>query len=858
MSRKWGRIAEYALGDILEEYSTGRRSRLWLCRQVLSTILPVVKLNPEGPMFSAFGNDVRYAARALAKNPGFAAVAILALALGIGVNAGIFTVLNGAALKQLPTPGANQLVSVYQELRGKIERNVHGSNSMFSTPEYEDYRDHNHVFTGLAAYEPFLQATRGGDRPEQLWGQLTSCNYFEVLNEPPALGRVFTASDCAAPGASAVVVISDALWRNSFGGDANIVGSKVILNRRLFTVAGVAKPGFTGTEAMAAQFWVPFSMQGALDPAYDFYGGNWSWLALLGRAKPDVSLEQVRADLAVIAARIDADQANRSTRLDVFRATLLGMPEERQATSIVGGLSLAGAGMVLLIACANVANLLLARAAGRQHEIAIRLSVGATRWRLIRQLLTESMLIALVGGGLGCLLAFPAFNAIVRVIEEHLPHGSPVLTFNVAPDWHVLTYALILTFATGIVFGLAPALRASRPDVSGALARRAGGGFLRQTLVGVQVAVCMVLLVAAGLLLHGLWVAQTVDPGFSMKNIATVSFGLEGQGYTTERAAAFQRQLGQRLEAAPGVEVVSESRSTPLGDEHYGTQFTIQGEAQPRNVQINWVSPEYFSVIGLPILRGRNFTKTEAETGAPVAILTESTARHFWPNQDPLGKTLRDGDGKRELEVVGIAKDAQVSKIGYSDTIYLYLAPGPKEQMRMQWMVRYAAGFGPAATAIRDAVASLDPDLLVDVQPLEANLDLWRSISRIVASLAGSLGALALLLASIGIYGVVAFAVSRRVREIGIRMALGADGGDVRNLILRQAMMPVAVGGLIGIAGCVAVSKLLSSMLFGVSSYDPVTFVGVPLMLLGVALFASYIPARRAVRIDPMVALRYE
>ncbi len=368
----------------------------------------------------------------------------------------------------------------------------------------------------------------------------------------------------------------------------------------------------------------------------------------------------------------------------------------------------------------------------------------------------------------------------------------------------------------------------------------------------------MVLLVAAGLLLHGLWVAQTVDPGFSMKNIATVSFDLRGQGYSAERAAALQRQLRQRLEAAPGVKMVSESRSTPLGNEHNGTQFTVQGESEPRNVQINWVSPEYFSVIGIPILRGRNFTKAETESGAPVAILTEFTARHFWPNQDPLGEILRDGEGKRELEVIGIAKDAQVAQIGYSDTIYAYLAPGPKDQMRMQWMVRYAAGFAPAATAIRAAVGSIDPDLPVDVQPLEANLDLWRSISRIVASLAGSLGALALLLASSGIYGVVAFAVSRRIREIGIRMALGADGGDVRNLILRQAMAPVAVGAVIGIAACAAVSKILSSMLFGLSSYDPVAFIAVPLILLGVALLASYIPARRAVRIDPMVALRYE
>jgi predicted permease len=868
---RFRRSAESALGDLMEEWSAGNGSPRWLWRQAVSMLWPgtggshVAYPQKENDMnmLSTFWSDLRYAARTLRKNPGFTTVAVLAISLGIGVNTGIFTVLNGVALRPLPLPGASDIVSVYQSIRGLKSRNVHGAPSFFSWPEYKSYRDDNHVLSGLAAYSPFLAVTLGGQQPQQLFGQLASCNYFEVLNEPPALGRAFSASDCAVAHEGAVVVLSDNLWRTTFAADPAIVGTSIVLNRQPFMVIGVAPAGFQGTEPIPAAFWAPVTMQALLERGTDWFEKpDMSWLVLLGRTKSGVSRSQVRADMAVIAGRIDQLTPGRKTKLQIETGTFLSMPEARKYITIVGVVLLAAVGMVLLIACANVANLLLARAASRQKEIAIRLSVGASRGRLIRQLLTESMLIALLGGALGSLIAVWSFEAIMDFILSHLPHGTPPLAVGVGPDIRVLGYALLLTLITGIVFGLVPAWQASRPDVNTALKQsgiggKSADGFLRHALVGTQVAVSMVLLIAAGLLLRGLYQAQTIDPGFEMKNVAVVSFDLRGQGYDDARAGLFQRQALDRLAALPGVDTVAEAGNSPLSDSHRGTVFSLPGQPGDYQVELNEVSPEFFSLLGIPIVRGRNLTGTEARTGAPVTIVTESTARRFWPNQDPIGKIVRMDD-KSDMQVIGVAKDAQVSHLARSNETFLYLPAGPKQQVRMQLLVHGVDGFASMAAGIRAAIHSIDHGLVVDVARLEDNLEFWRGPSRIAAILAGALGALGMLLACVGVYGVVSYAVSRRVREIGIRMTLGADAHEVRSLILRQAMRPVAIGALVGIAGCAAVSQILSGMLFGLSSHDPVAFVVVPLVLLSVALAASYIPARRATQVDPMIALRYE
>jgi macrolide transport system ATP-binding/permease protein len=810
--------------------------------------------------------DARYGLRTLWRSPGLTIAAVLAIALGIGVNVGVFSVLNGIALRLLPIPHAEQIVSVNQIFHGRFTRNTHNGANRFSYAEYLDYRDHNHVFTALVAYDDSIQATLAGGTARQVLGTAASCNYFDVLREHPAQGRGFVGSDCAAPGENAIVVVSNDFWRGSFAADPSFVGKRITLNRNVYTVVGIAPPGFTGTEPIASAFWVPITMQKTLEPGLDRLADeNLSWLALLGRTQPGVTMQQVHADLEVIAGRLDQRHPGRTTSLVIRKATFFSSPEEREFLIPVASVVLAAFALVLLIACANVANLLLARASLRNKEIALRLSIGASRWRLVRQLLTESLLLALAGGLLGSLVAFWSSRTITRFVMSHLPHDLPSnLTLNAAPDTRVLAFALVLTLLTGVAFGLIPALQSSRLDLNTAMkgdgtscaSGKKGGRFLLNALVGAQVAVCMVLLLAAGLLLRGLYYAQTVDPGFEDKNVAEVYLNLRVQGYDEHRATAFIGRLLERIRALPGVVEVAQAECAPLSHDFSADHFTVPGRADKVGIEYNHVSPNYFSLVGIPIVRGRGFTPTEARNPSGV-IVTESTAQRLWPGEDPLGKTLRGSTGG-DYSVIGVAKDAQVSHLGKLDTSYLYFLAGPEDDSRSYVLVRYATGFEDVSNDIRQAAKSLDPDVSVDVIKLEDNLEIWRAPSRIVAALSGALGALALLLASIGVYGMVSYSVSRCVREIGIRMAVGANGADVVRLVLRQAMRPVLIGALVGMALCAGVSQVLSSMLFGLSAHDPIAFICVPVFLLAVALIASCIPARRAMRVDPMIALRCE
>jgi putative ABC transport system permease protein len=815
-----------------------------------------------------FAQDLRYGARALAKNPGFTIVAVLAVAIGIGVNAGIFSVLNGVALKLLPVPAADQIVSVDQIFSGKIHRNVHGEPGLFSYSEYKTYRENNRVFSGLLAYAPFIgEVPLGGETPKPLMGAATSCNFFDVLQERSALGRPFVEGDCSAAGANAVAVLSDELWRSQFAADPDIVGKTISLNRTRFVVIGVTASGFRGLDPWPSEFWVPVTMQEALEPDRDLLPeDNTGWLALLGRVSPGVSLDQVRANLSVIAARVDQQYPERITRLVIHRATFLGRVEERSVAFGVGGVVLAAVGLVLLIACANVANLLLARASARQKEITIRRSIGGSRWRIVRQLLTESLLIAFLGGMLGSVMVFWSIGGIAHYLLAHLPKEMPQLVWDVSPDPHVWAYALVLTAVTGLVFGLAPALHATRQDLSAALkgdattllGKTASGGKLRSTLVGVQAAVCMVLLIAAGLLMRGLYSTQTAEPGFEMRGMVQARFDLSSaRGYDAPRAQTFQREFIARVAALPGVDEVEQARVMPLGDQFLGTEMTPTGETEPRQCEFNIVSPGFFAMLGMPIVRGRTFTDVETRTNAGVLVVTESTARQLWPGREAIGQTLR-GEEKKEYQVVGVVRDSQASHLGQSNGLFVYMPAGPKEQRTAQILVHSANNDGATINAIREAVRALDPDLIVDVTNLEDNLELWRTPSRIVAALSGVLGALALLLAAIGVHGVVSYAVSQRIREIGIRLALGANGRDVMSLVLWQAMRPVAIGGAIGIVLSAAVSQVLSGVLYGIGAHDPIAFVGVPLFLVVIAILSSYVPARRASRLDPTEALRHE
>jgi predicted permease len=591
---------------------------------------------------------------------------------------------------------------------------------------------------------------------------------------------------------------------------------------------------------------------------------NMSWLAMIGRKRPGVSIDEVRADLGVIAGRIDLRHPGRTTSLAIQTATFFSSPEERQFLIPVASVILASFALVLLITCANVTNLLLARASVRQREIALRLSIGAGRWRLVRQLLTESLLLSLAGGVLGSGLAFWTFTRILHFVTEHLPADFPPLAVNVAPNLQVLAYAFLLTLVTGVVFGLVPALRSSRLDLNSSMrgdvalsgSGKRGGRFLLNALVGIQVAVCTVLLLAAGLLLRGLYYAQTVDPGFEIRGVATMFLNLGRQGYDPAHATQFMNRFRDRLRDVPGVTEVAQAECAPLSHDFSADEFTVPGQPGTTVIEYNHVSPGYFSVVGIPIVRGRAFMPQERHD-SPGVIVTESTARKIWPDQDPLGKVLRESSG-REYSVIGIAKDAQVAHLGHANTSYLYFPAGPDDDSRSYVLVRYGTGFSDVAKSIRDVAHSIDPAVAIDVTRLEDYLDVWRAPSRIVVALSGALGALALLLCSIGVFGMVSYSVNRSVRDISVRMALGANEVTVMRHVLWQAMRPVLIGAGAGVVLGGAVSGVLSSMMFGLGTHDPVAFICVPLFLLTVASVATFIPARRAMQVDPIVALRCE
>ena len=525
---------------------------------------------------------------------------------------------------------------------------------------------------------------------------------------------------------------------------------------------------------------------------------------------------------------------------------------------------MAAFGLVLLIACANVANLLLARATGRSREIAVRLSLGASRGRVVQQLLAESVLIAVIGGVLGSVLATWSFQSLVAFAVSALPAGALSLAIDPSPDVRVLGFALVATLASGVLFGLVPALQASKPDLQTAMksdmtgAGRRSGSRLQGTLVGTQVAVCMVLMVSAGLLLRGLYATQTVEPGFMYENVAVASFDLTGAGYDAARASVFQRQLVERVGSLPGVEAVAQVARAPLSEGRMGGMARLPGQ-ESFPMAFNVASSDYFSLIGIPIVSGRTFTDAELAPASGAMIVTEATARRLWPDRDPIGQTLIMGIGQDvEHRVVGIAKDAQITAIGEITSNYVYLPANSGAPGTLQLLARSSVDFAATAAGIRAAVADLDPGLVANVVPLEANLDLWRTLAGLVSTLSTSLGVLALALASVGVYGVVAYAVGRRAREIGIRIALGASARSVVGLMLKRTMRPVVVGAVIGIVAAAGASRILSGVLFGVSPLDPVGLGAATLFVLAVALVAGVVPARRASRVDPVTTLHYE
>jgi predicted permease len=813
------------------------------------------------PIVSHLLQDLRFAVRLLRKAPGFSLTAIVTIALAVGVNAAIFTVLNAAALQGLPVPAGDRLAAVTISFEGEGKRGVSGAPSMLSYAEYEAIRDQSRAFDGVLAHAgDFNLVTLGGAEPRSVLATLATCNYFDVLGLRPAAGRTLNPSDCAA-GAPGTAVLSHQLWQTAYAGDPSVIGRTVSLNRAPFVIVGVAQAGFTGTGLLAEDLYVPISFQTTLNREQDLLSNaNVSWLVVMGRMKPGTSLASVRADLTVIAARLSAALTpGRTARLAAGYVTLSSLPEVRTLVLTVGGVILAAVTLVLLMACANIANLLLARASARRREIAVRMALGAGRRRLVQQLLTESLVLAAIGGLAGFIAASWTSRTVVRYLLDNMPPGVSPLVFDPQPDWRVALYAVGLTTLTGLAFGLMPALQSTRRDLGVdfrdvTATDRRDSRKLQNTLVTLQVAVCLILLLSAGLLARGLYRAHTIDPGINMANVTVVGYDLPNAGYKAPAAAAFQRHVIERVAALPGVTAVAQSGAMPLSDSHTEMRFGFPGTDRSMHFEFSPVTPSYFDLLHIPIIRGRNFTPAEVESEAAL-IVTESTARRLWPGVDPLGQALTLE--KTTLPVVGVVRDAQVSRLGRTDESYLFLPAGPSSQTRVRLLVA-GAGSAPAAGPIRAAIAGLDPQLAVEITRLEDNLERWRAPSKLVAALSTTLALLALVLACTGVFGTVAYTVSRRVREIGIRVALGAAHEDVLRLIVRQGMRPVVIGMVIGLAGAAAVSTVLGSMLFGLSPHDPVSFVLVPATLFAIALTACYVPARRALRVEPTTALRTE
>ena len=819
-------------------------------------------------MLSNLWGDIRYGFRTFRRSPAFAVAAIAPIALGIGINTGVFSILNSVALRPLLTPDSNELVSIHQQFQGVKQRQIHGSRSMFSLPEYRAYRDRTRTLSGLMAYSRPWTLALGGESAQEIEGVVVTCNYFDVLHVRPLLGPGFTASNCERPDAPPSLILSHALWMRAFAGDPDIIHKTISVSGQSVAVAGVAPEGFDGIDIMKAAFFAPVALRAALRPDEKFLENPAvSWLSLTGRRTKGTGIAEVRAELTVIAGEIDRQQPGRTTSLNITPATSLSLPEARRDILTLAPVVLMAFGLVLLIACANVANLLLARAAGRTKEIAVRLSVGATRGRLMQQLLTESLMIALTGAIAGSLLAWWTFKGLLALVLSALPGTIPPLSVDANPNVTVLWFGLGLTLITALVFGLAPALQASRQDVQtvlkqdGAGSGRRAGGWLRASLIGVQVAVCMVLLVSSALLFRALYAAQTTDPGFEYRHVSVASFDLRGPAYDDRRRAVLHQQLMDRLRALPGVEDVAQATKIPLSPGRHSTMFRLPQSDAWHEINTNTVSPDYFSLIGIPILRGQTFLPEEIGNTSRAVIVTEATARRYWPGVDPIGRTLVMGLGPNKevpLEIVGIAKDAQIGTVGQTESSYMYLPPGPEAERRLTLLVRGGGDFTAVASGVRELTRQIDPALVVRVNRLEENLDFWRTMSRLVSGLSGSLSLLALVLASLGVYGVVSCIVSRRIREVGIRMMLGATSRDVQAMILRQTLVPVAIGAAFGIAGAAAASRILESILFGVSPLDPIAFIGAPMFLLAVAAAAALLPARQVLRRDPMSTLRYD
>jgi putative ABC transport system permease protein len=801
-----------------------------------------------------FVADLRYGARLLSRSPGFAFVSIAALAIGIGANLTIF----GFA-KELLLSAPRGIADPDRVARAFTNRF-----SSTSQPNYEAYRDGNHSFVALAAFRAESVNLRTEGSPEQLFGLVVSGNYFPALGSSAAIGRTLAPSDDR-PGSPGVVVLSDRSWRLRFARSPTVLGQTLTINGRLETIVGVAQPTFTGTMApLVPEFFMPLVQSSRAATGS---------VQMIGRLRPGVTIGQAQADLTTLATQLTPEQTDIRVRpmVTVYAARAL-TPELAQPAAIFTGALLAVVGVVLLLACVNIANLLLARSADRSREISLRLALGASRSRLVRQLLTESLLLSVIGGAAAAVLTLLAARPIAAAVAS-LPTPVPFgLAFIF--DWRLAAAAMGLAVATTLVFGLVPAMRSAKSDVLPALkegATTAGPkrSKLRAVFMTIQVAMSTLLLVVAGLLVRGLMSAYTVDRGLVTDGVLAASVDLESAGYTSERGVAFYEQLRDRLEQTPDIAAANivdvvpltlSNRVNEMVKESPGAQAT--GSAASLVYQ-NIVSPGHFLTLGIPLVAGRDFDARDRTGGTPVVIINEMLARRFWPGESAVGKRVRQRDGRESfgpwLEVVGVARDSRYVTVGEDPKPFMYRPLAQVYRSAGTILVKSRASAMDALPALRTAVGALDPNLAVfSIMTLDAATSISLLPVKVAATLTAALGILALILGAIGLYGVMSYLVRQRTREIGIRMALGAHAGAVVRLITRQGMRWLGIGLALGLAASFGVARLIAGFLYGIGPADPIAFGAIALLLSATAFVACYMPARRASRIDPLVALRDE